>query len=242
MPRRCAEPGPMLAIPDKARAKERQWGVVGDPPQGLTNRRRRLTTSKPRMMSRPRSRLRTIGDRAGAGAGGGGPFPRRWYSCSGQRSRLGCSSGPIWRRCLERADAIIELAGPAVEGRDQVAIKLAREHKAAFLVQSTVVAEAGTHRCLPAVPGVTVLCFHPVPGTTRGEAEWIGREAEMRHWRSVILVTTPDQAWRARLRVSRCFNGKVYGATSPLPFLNWFEQIPYQWFASAKALTVERAC
>lgn len=140
------------------------------------------------------------------------------------------------------ADAIIELAGPAVEGRDQVAINLAREHKAAFLVQSTVVAEAGTHRCLPAVPGVTVLCFHPVPGTTRGEAEWIGREAEMRHWRSVILVTTPDQAWRARLRVSRCFNGKVYGATSPLPFLNWFEQIPYQWYASAKALTVERAC
>jgi hypothetical protein len=142
----------------------------------------------------------------------------------------------------QRADAIIELAGPAVEGRDQLAIKLAKEHKAAFLVQSTVVVEAGTSRCLPAVPGVTVLCFHPVPGTTRGEAEWIGREAKSRHWRSVILVTTPDQAWRAQLRVSRCFDGKVYFATSRLPLSNWFGQIPYQWIASAKALTVERAC
>ena len=141
-----------------------------------------------------------------------------------------------------RADAIIELAGPAVEGRDQLAIKLAQEHKAALLVQSTVVEEAGTNRCLPAVPRVTVLCFHPVPGTTRGEAEWIGREAKSHHWRSVILVTTPDQAWRAGLRVSRCFDGTVYFATSRLPFLNWFQQIPYQWFASAKALTVERAC
>jgi hypothetical protein len=142
----------------------------------------------------------------------------------------------------QRADAIVELAGPAVDGRDQLAIKLARDHKAAFLVQSTVVAEAGTNRCLPAVPGVTVLCFNPVPGTTRGEAEWIGREAALRNWRSVILVTTPDQAWRAHLRVSRCFNGKIYGATSPLPFSKWFVQIPYQWYASAKALTVERAC
>jgi uncharacterized SAM-binding protein YcdF (DUF218 family) len=121
-------------------------------------------------------------------------------------------------------------------------MKLASEHKAAFLVQSTVAAEAGTSRCLPATRGVTVLCFDPVPGTTRGEAEWIGREAKARHWRSVILVTTPDQAWRARLRVSRCFDGKVYVATSPLPFSKWFKQIPYQWLASAKALTVQRAC
>ncbi len=142
----------------------------------------------------------------------------------------------------QRADAIVELAGPAVDGRDHLAIKLANEHKAAFLVQSTVVAEAGTSRCLPAPRGVTVLCFNPVPGTTRGEAEWIGREAKARNWRSVILVTTPDQAWRARLRLSRCFDGKVFVATSPLPFSKWLEQIPYQWLASAKALVVQRAC
>jgi hypothetical protein len=141
-----------------------------------------------------------------------------------------------------RADAVIELGGPGVQGRDDVAVELARGHHAAFLVQSTVPEEAGSNRCLPAVPGVTVLCFHPDPGTTRGEAEWIGREAARRHWHSVILVTTPDQAWRARLRVTRCFTGSVYVATSPLPFLDWFVQLPYQSFATAKALLIDRQC
>ena len=97
------------------------------------------------------------------------------------------------------ADAIVELGGPAMDGRDRLAIKLAKEHKARFLVQSTVVSEAGTSRCLPPVRRVTVMCFHAVPRTTRGEAEWIGRQAKARHWRSVVLVTTPDQAWRAGL-------------------------------------------
>ena len=69
-----------------------------------------------------------------------------------------------------QADAVIELAGPGVQGRDDLAVELARSRDASYLVQSTVPAEAGTNRCLPAVPGVTVLCFHPDPGTTRGEA------------------------------------------------------------------------
>lgn len=142
----------------------------------------------------------------------------------------------------QRADAIIELAGSANSGRDDLAMSLAREHRAPYLAQSTVVAEAGTSRCLPAVTGVTVLCFHPELGTTRGEAEWIAKEAKERGWRSVILVTTPDQAWRADLRLGRCFDGRIYVATSHLPFGEWFTQIPYQWFATAKALTVERRC
>jgi hypothetical protein len=55
-------------------------------------------------------------------------------------------------------------------------------------------------------------------------------------------VTTPDQAWRARLRVSRCFAGPVYVATSHLPLRDWLTQIPYQWAASAKALLWQRSC
>jgi uncharacterized SAM-binding protein YcdF (DUF218 family) len=141
-----------------------------------------------------------------------------------------------------QADAIIELGGPAMEGRDRLAMELAKEHKARFLVQSTTVREAGTSRCLPPVRRVTVMCFHAVPGTTRGEAEWIGRQAKARHWRSVVLVTTPDQAWRAGLRVRRCFGGTVFYATSPLPLAKWFTQIPYQWVATAKAVTIQRAC
>jgi uncharacterized SAM-binding protein YcdF (DUF218 family) len=137
------------------------------------------------------------------------------------------------------ADAIIELAGPGDHSRDQLALELAREQKAPVLIQSTLPDDT---RCLPPVEGVSIECFHPDPNTTRGEARYIGTVAAQRHWDSVILVTTPDQAWRAHLRVSRCFSGTVYGATAHLPLLDWFRQIPYQWVASIKALTIERTC
>lgn len=143
----------------------------------------------------------------------------------------------------ERADAVIELggAGDPLE-RDNAALTLARENRAPVLVQSTVAAEARTNRCLPPVPGVTILCFHAEPNTTRGEAHAIAALAARHRWSSVILVTTPDHAWRARLIVSRCFPGAVYVSTAPLPALSWFRQIPYQWGASTKALLFERDC
>jgi hypothetical protein len=139
-------------------------------------------------------------------------------------------------------DAIIEMAGPAVDRRDELAVELAREHRSNYLVQSTTAVEAATHDCLPAVPHVTVLCFHPDPNTTRGEARYIAEEAARLDWRSVILVTTPDQAWRARLWTTRCFSYEVYIATAPLPALLWIAQLPYQWAATIKAFTVTRSC
>ncbi len=141
-----------------------------------------------------------------------------------------------------RVDAIIELGGAGMSGRDSLAVELARQGRARYLVQSTVVEEAGTSRCLPPVPDVIVLCFHAEPNTTRGEAHYIAEQAARRNWRSVVLVTTPDQAWRARLRATRCFGGDVYLATSPLPARDWPRQIPYQWGATVKALTYERDC
>ena len=50
----------------------------------------------------------------------------------------------------DRADAIIELGGPTV--RDEAALRLAGDHRAPVLVQSTVQEEAGTHSCLPPSP------------------------------------------------------------------------------------------
>ena len=134
-------------------------------------------------------------------------------------------------------DAIVELGGPG--DRDSIALGLARDHRATYLVQSTMPNDT---RCLPSVGGVRVLCFHAEPNTTRGEAEYIRTLASRYGWKSVILVTTPDQAWRARLRVSRCFSGEVYVSTAHLPTLDWLRQIPYQWAATVKALTVQRSC
>ena len=138
------------------------------------------------------------------------------------------------------ADAIIELAGPG--NRDAATLALAREHLAPVVIQSTLARDATSDTCLPPVPGVTVECFHPTPGTTRGEARYIGQRAAAEHWKSVVIVTTPDHAWRARLRVERCFPGQVFVATSPLPALDWLRQIPYQWAATAKAELLQRAC
>jgi hypothetical protein len=142
----------------------------------------------------------------------------------------------------DHASAIVELGGENDYGRDSVALALARAHKAPLLIQSTRPADALSDTCLPPVPGVRILCFSPVPDTTRGEARYIGQLATQLHWTSVIIVTTPDQAWRARLRVSRCFDGPVYVSTAPLPTVDWIRQIPYQWLASVKALTVQRSC
>jgi uncharacterized SAM-binding protein YcdF (DUF218 family) len=61
-------------------------------------------------------------------------------------------------------------------------------------------------------------------------------------WHSVILVTSPDQASRAVLRVSRCFHGQIYVATARLPLHDWPGQIAYQWAATAKAYTLETSC
>jgi hypothetical protein len=141
-----------------------------------------------------------------------------------------------------RVDAIIELGGPGMDDRDRVALELARDHRAAYVVQSTLPQAVGTTDCLPPVPDVTVLCFHAEPNTTQGEARWIGAEAARRKWRSVVLVTTPDQAWRARLRTIRCFGGQVYVATAHLSQREWPLQIPYQWAASVKAVVFQRAC
>jgi hypothetical protein len=147
---------------------------------------------------------------------------------------------PLLPALPAKADAIIELAGPG--NRDGAALALAREHRASVLIQSTVVEEAGTNSCLPPVPDVTIMCFHPDPGTTRGEARQIGALAAKRHWNSVILVTSRDHAWRARLRTSRCFSGEIYVRTTRLAASAWFRQIPYQWIATAKALLFETDC
>lgn len=176
---------------------------------------------------------------------------RRWWIAATLAALLVVAFGVVTARVFvwpdlpaipERADAIIELAGPGDGGRDAAAIALAREHRARFLVQSTQASDLPSDSCLPHVAAVTILCFSPEPATTQGEARSIAKLAETYGWTSVILVTTPDQAWRARLRVSRCFSGAVYVQTSTLPWQMWPEQIAYQWLATAKALTVERSC
>ena len=138
-----------------------------------------------------------------------------------------------------RVSAIVMLAGPG--DRLPVALQLARQHRAPVLVVSRGWEGYGGP-CPPPVPGVKLICFEPNPGTTRGEAEALGRLAKQFRWTSVVLVTTRTQDTRARLMAERCFGGSTYVVTAPLPLSSWPYQIAYGWGALLKALVVNRAC
>jgi uncharacterized SAM-binding protein YcdF (DUF218 family) len=141
----------------------------------------------------------------------------------------------------QHADVIVQLGGPG--NRRRVALNLARQGRAPLVAISVSVAEVNTQWCHKGrLDDVSVVCFHSDPFTTRGEARAIAEMAMQHGWHSVILVTTPDQAWRATLRMSRCFDGGIFVATARLPWYQWPAQIVYQLGATVKAYTVETSC
>jgi hypothetical protein len=138
-------------------------------------------------------------------------------------------------------DAIVMLNGPG--DRLNTALDLAWAHRAPVIV----IARGSQHwghgsACAPKIRGVRVICFDPNPATTRGEAEFAGLLARRYRWRSIVLVATASQDTRARLRVGRCFQGKVYVVNASLPVAQWFYAIPYEWGATVKALFFQRTC
>ena len=138
-----------------------------------------------------------------------------------------------------RADAILMLNSPGDPAG--AALRLARHHRAGVLIISQGT-RASHYACPRSVPGVRLICFHPSPATTQGEAEFAGRLAHRNHWRSVVVVTIRSQASRARLRMERCFAGQVYVVTAPLRLADWPYQIAYEWAATVKALALQRGC
>jgi uncharacterized SAM-binding protein YcdF (DUF218 family) len=147
----------------------------------------------------------------------------------------------VWpaRGMPSHVSAVIMLAGPG--DRLDLALRLASARRARTLVISRGHDGYGGP-CPVRPPDVTLICFEPDPATTRGEAEVVGRLAQRYDWRSVILVTTAAQDTRARIRVGRCFNGKIYVAAAPQPWYDWPYQIAYEWAALFKALVIQRAC
>jgi uncharacterized SAM-binding protein YcdF (DUF218 family) len=140
-----------------------------------------------------------------------------------------------------RVDAVVVLGGAG--DRLGLGEQLAQQGRAPYLLVSNglpIILPTGL--CEPDHGSFTVICWNPSPGTTKGEAEFIGRMARQYHWTSVALVTTPDQAWRAALYVRRCYPGKIYSMTTPLSWSQWPFAIVYQWGATIKAETLQRGC
>jgi uncharacterized SAM-binding protein YcdF (DUF218 family) len=141
----------------------------------------------------------------------------------------------------QRADVIVQLGGPG--SRRAAALDLVRQGRAPLVAASVTSDEINLPWCQEGrLRDVPVVCFHAQPSSTRGEAQAIAAMAAHYGWHSVILVTTPDQAWRATVRVSRCFGGNVYVSTARLPWYWWPTQIVYQIGATAKAYTIETSC
>jgi uncharacterized SAM-binding protein YcdF (DUF218 family) len=136
-------------------------------------------------------------------------------------------------------DAIVVPGGSG--DRIDAAVKLAKADRARYLVLSEGM-PIPQQFCGTRIGSAEVLCFMPNPDTTQGEAEGIARLGEKYSFQSIVLVTTPDQLWRAKLRFRRCYSGQIYGVTTPLPRSLWPKMIVYQWAATVKAVLVNRSC
>jgi hypothetical protein len=138
-----------------------------------------------------------------------------------------------------RVSAIVMLDRPG--NTVGAALSLARQHRAPYLVISEGSYLSG-YGCPSPIPRVKLICFNPVPATTQGEAEFVGRLAKKYHWQSIAVVTITPQDSRARLRMERCFSGPVYVVTRPVALASWPYEIAYEWGAMIKALVFQRSC
>lgn len=139
-----------------------------------------------------------------------------------------------------RVSAIVVLGG--LGDRAPYGVQLAREDKASYLVFSKGLDWIPPGICTQQVASAKVLCYQPDPDTTQGEAEGAARLAKQYGWRSIVLVTTRDQAWRARMWFGRCFTGQIYNSTAPLPWTRVATAIPYEWGATVKAEVFNTSC
>lgn len=148
----------------------------------------------------------------------------------------------------DHADAVVMLAG----GGDRVdrAVELGVDQGVADTVVFSAVwiADGGFWAARPCnVSGrermgdTTAICFEPDPGTTRGEVREIARMARDNDWKSIVVVASTDQITRARLLLSRCWDGEAHfvGVDHNQPFI---VRAVYEWGALAKALTTNRSC
>jgi hypothetical protein len=142
-----------------------------------------------------------------------------------------------------RVDALVMLGGNG--NQYFVATQLAQEHKAPVLViSSDLDVPAGSSDCTPAIPGVKIICFHPAPQTTQGEAEYLGKLTRLYHWHSIAVVTIAPQDTRVRLRFGRCISPatKLYLVNGSFQRRTWPYEIAYEWAATVKALVLQRSC
>ena len=148
------------------------------------------------------------------------------------------------RHVPPHADAIVVLAGArgprltrgvALVGHDVAPVLLISDGWGLAWVEAN-------RLCAGRPAPVPVLCFHPDPYSTRGEARTVARLAGSRHWQSVVVVTSRYHIARARLLFDRCFDGTVYTNGAQQSFVDRFLAAPLETAKLAYALTLRRGC
>ena len=164
---------------------------------------------------------------------------------------MGVSGAVVFKRAkvddLVRADAIIVLGGEH-DGREDYGLTLARAGWAPTVVLSNPYRNGDpVMQRVCNVRDVDVSCIRPDPLTTRGEAEFVRRLADERHWQRVIVISWRYHLPRARLVFQQCFSerpGDAVFAETPRRYqyswLGWELAYAYQWGGLAKAVVQGR--
>ena len=87
-----------------------------------------------------------------------------------------------------------------------------------------------------------MVCFHPDPYSTRGEAEAFARLAAKRGWRSVIVVSSRYHLVRARMLFERCYDGRVATASSNGSLWGRIVAAPIETVKLGYALLIKSGC
>jgi uncharacterized SAM-binding protein YcdF (DUF218 family) len=151
----------------------------------------------------------------------------------------------LWppRHVPQHADAVIVLAG-ARGPRLTRGLALVRRGVAPVLVVSDAWSPTwveANRLCAGRTAPVPVLCFHPVPYSTRGEARSVARLAANHHWASVLVVTSRYHIARAAILFDRCFGGAVYTEGATQSFVSRLVAAPLETLKLAYAY-VHQGC
>jgi len=152
----------------------------------------------------------------------------------------------VWppRHTLPHADAALVLAGgrgPRLER----GLELVRQGVAPVLVVSdgwSATWPEANRLCAGRPAPVPVVCFHPVPYRTYGEARAFTRLAKERGWKSVILVSSRYHLLRARMLFGRCYDGQIGTTASTGSLSSRILAAPIETAKLGYAVLIRRDC
>ena len=141
-----------------------------------------------------------------------------------------------------RADVVVVLSGS--KDRLPKGLELMRSRVAPVLVISdgAVPGWPAANRLCRGGQKFSVMCFHPSPYSTRGEAHFVAALMKRRGWKRVVVVTSRYHLIRARMDFRRCVDGDVKGVGASTSLGQWIAGAIQEWPKLAYALTLGRSC